>query len=588
MVIDPVDPAFGVAVVLSSGSLVELGAMAVGQDQRVALLYVEHALRADSTDCRAPGVAMIDTAGHIDTTFGTGGRANATLLGMPSCVQADTLGIGFAADGAFFVTATPDAYPSSTLQTQRLWKIKPNGAGDATFSGALPANAGYMLRPTVQVLGDGSIALGGTALSPNAAQQRTPMLALVRLRANGTVDETYGAQGVAFAVPANRPIHGAAGGGMYVAADGTAFVAGNIFEDDAGAKIYTDATVARFDARGRIDPTYGDAGFAIPLRDASTYAQSLAVVNGEAYLAGVQSRDVPYAFLVRIKTNGQLDSAFANAGVTGTDRFAQTNFEPRVVVDSLRRAYFVTSDTRGHMRITRYASDGNADPAFGLDGTAYIAAQDYGFGNGTALAISASGAVYAGAGPMFGSDDPARTALGVARVVDSGGHRDGIAGGTAIIYYNSSLDQYFLTANVAEQALLDNGITVGWTRTGQDFRVVTSTGTSTELSPVCRYYGRPEAHLDSHFFSASRDECDAVAQRFSASWLLETSNAFAVHEADRTTGACPRGSEKVVRAFNGRSDANHYYGVTASAPPGWIYEGYGPGPVPTAFCAPLL
>ena len=588
MVIDPVDPAFGVAVVPANGSLVEPAAMAIAQDQRVAIVYLEHTLRADSSDCRAPGIVMIDAAGHIDTTFGVGGRASAALLGIPPCVQADTLGIGFAADGTIFVTATPDALAAPTTQTQRVWKIKPGGAGDAGFGGALPVKVGYMLRPTVQVLADGSIAVGGTALSPNATQQRTPMLALARLQANGAMDETYGAQGVAFAVPANRPIHGAAGGGMYLAADGTGYVAGNIFEDDAGARLYTDATIARFDPRGILDTSYGDAGFAIPLRDASTYAQSLAVVNGEAYLAGVQSRDVPYAFLVRVKASGQLDLAFGTAGVTGTDRFTPGNFEPRVVVDRLRRSYFVTSDPHGHVRIARYTSDGNVDPAFGLGGSAYIAASDYRFGNGTMLAISASDGVYVGAGPMFSSDDLDKTALGVARVSASGGHRDGVVGATAIIYYNKALDHYFLTASTTEQALLDSGSTVGWVRTGQDFRVVTSSGASTELSPVCRYYGRPEAHLDSHFFSAARDECDAVAQRFAASWLLETSEAFAVHEADRTTGACPRGSEKIVRAFNARSDANHYYGVTQSAPQGWVYEGYGPGPVPTAFCAPLL
>lgn len=117
---------------------------------------------------------------------------------------------------------------------------------------------------------------------------------------------------------------------------------------------------------------------------------------------------------------------------------------------------------------------------------------------------------------------------------------------------------------------------------------MTSVASDPELSPVCRYYGRPEAHLDSHFFSAAPDECAAVAQKFSASWLLETSQAFQVHLPDRTTGACPRGSLKIFRAFNNRADANHYYGWLPPGPAGWIYEGYGPGPYPTAFCAPLL
>ena len=162
-----------------------------------------------------------------------------------------------------------------------------------------------------------------------------------------------------------------------------------------------------------------------------------------------------------------------------------------------------------------------------------------------------------------------------------------MTGATAYVYYSQSLDHYFMTANPAEQQLLDTGVTKGWTRTGAHFDVVAS-APDPQLSPVCRYYGRPEAHLDSHFFSAAPDECAAVAEKFSASWLLETSQAFLVHLPDRVTGVCPRGSQRIFRAFDNRVDANHFYGPTAAAPAGWTYEGYGPGPIPTAFCAPLL
>ena len=63
---------------------------------------------------------------------------------------------------------------------------------------------------------------------------------------------------------------------------------------------------------------------------------------------------------------------------------------------------------------------------------------------------------------------------------------------------------------------------------------------------------------------------------------------FYVHPADRTTGHCPHGSQRVHRAFDNRADVNHWYGILPVKPSGWIYEGYGPAPFPTAFCAPLL
>jgi uncharacterized delta-60 repeat protein len=592
MVIDPVDPAFGVAIAeFATTTPLDLHRLAITPDGRIAGLTTQWITRAEGPACHAVTIVMFRASGEVDPSFGTSGRASAALLGMPPCVADRTIGFVVAPDGALLIAANPDGYPTTQYQPPRVWKTSASGVADASFgaggSAALPA-VESILRPTLQVLAGGGIAVGGPATFRDSVGQRTVALAVVRLRANGAADTDYGTQGVASAVPANRPIYETEGGGMAVNADGTTLVAGNIFEDDAGVKIYLDATVARFDAHGRLDTSYGDAGFAIPLRDASTYAQSLFVQAGEAYLAGIQSRDVPFAFVAKIKTNGQADLAFGDAGVAGTDQFSETNFDPQVAVDAARRVYLVVGDSLARPRVLRFTSDGRPDPGFGLDGAAYVAAQGWSFGFRPTFAVATGGTIFLGAGGFPQADAFTPYAIGVARLAQNGGHRADIAGGTAVIYYNAALDHYFLTANPAEQALLDNGTTVGWRRTGDTIRVVTSTGADPELSPVCRYYGRPEAHLDSHFFSAAPDECAAVARKFGASWLLETSQAFQVVLADPISGACPRGSEKIYRAFNNRADANHYYGRFAVAPPGWTYEGYGPGPVPTAFCAPLL
>ena len=112
-----------------------------------------------------------------------------------------------------------------------------------------------------------------------------------------------------------------------------------------------------------------------------------------------------------------------------------------------------------------------------------------------------------------------------------------------------------------------------------------------ELSPVCRFYGLPEAHLDSHFYSASPTECAEVEGKFGASWRKESDNVFEVYLPDPVTGACPPRSRRIYRVFNGRTDANHYFGLSPfpSTPGSWtIIEGYGPPPHPVAMCAPIL
>lgn len=590
MVINPVDAAFGVAIVEfprgNNGATAELVRIAVAPGGRVLALVAQATPDAGGPLCTSLTVLAFDAQGHPDPGFAGNGRATGSALGVPGCVQRTGLGLAVTASGALLLTATggaADALP-------RVYRVTADGRPDATFGGgagvSLP-RVRTLLRPTIVARPDGRIAIGGTAMVDDASGAAFYALAVAMLRADGTVDSAYGEAGVALAVPPNRPLYGADGGGLAFTTEGSALVAGNIYEDNSGPRLYLDATVVRFDAAGRLDRTYGTGGFAIPLADASTYAQALAVVDGEAYLAGVQNRDVPYAFVVKIRATGQVDNAFGSGGVVGTDRFRDNDGHPQVAVDAGRRVTMTIADARGRVRVLRFTRDGQVDATFGLQGGAAIAADGFAMAGPTSLALSADGRLHLGEGAFFGTDDLAHTAIGVTRLREDGGHRDGIEGGRAIVYYHATLGHYFMTANPAEQTALDSGATTGWSRTGDAFAVVTSPAIDADLAEVCRYYGRPEAHLDSHFFSAAADECAAVAQKFSASWQLETPAAFAVHLPDRATGACPRGSERIYRAFNGRADANHFYGTLAAAPGGWIYEGYGPGPLPTAFCAPL-
>src|SRR5437764_10126644 len=65
-------------------------------------------------------------------------------------------------------------------------------------------------------------------------------------------------------------------------------------------------------------------------------------------------------------------------------------------------------------------------------------------------------------------------------------------------FYNATLDHYFITADSAEAAALDNGVHAGWMRTGYAFTGYETSSSNPLISPVCRYYRRPEAGLDPH------------------------------------------------------------------------------------------
>lgn len=150
-------------------------------------------------------------------------------------------------------------------------------------------------------------------------------------------------------------------------------------------------------------------------------------------------------------------------------------------------------------------------------------------------------------------------------------------------YYNPSLDHYFITADPREIQDLENGTHPGWTATGVSFPVWSNTlFVPVRGSYVCRFYGRPEFGLDSHFYSASPTECAAITQRFAPMWQLESTAVFAVALPDSVTGECPYLSETpIYRLWNQRPDSNHRYVTNLSVRQqmierGWLPEGYGP------------
>jgi len=159
----------------------------------------------------------------------------------------------------------------------------------------------------------------------------------------------------------------------------------------------------------------------------------------------------------------------------------------------------------------------------------------------------------------------------------------------AVEFYNASRDHYFLTAGDDEIDALDQGAFAGWQRTGESFKVTRSdAATSGADIPVCRFYGLPEHGLDSHFYTASQAECDAVEHGYDGAWLKERADAFYVVRANETTGACPEGTAPVYRLWNARFDSNHRYTTSTAIKAEMVARGYvpeGSGPEKVAFCA---
>ncbi len=157
-------------------------------------------------------------------------------------------------------------------------------------------------------------------------------------------------------------------------------------------------------------------------------------------------------------------------------------------------------------------------------------------------------------------------------------------------FYNASLDHYFITIEPKEIADLDTGVHPGWARTGYRFLVVKSGSTYAGSVPVCRFYGRPEKGIDSHFYSSKASECEDVKTKFPDTWGFETPEAFRAFPVN-ADGTCPADTSRVNRLYNNRPDVNHRYtdqpGVFFyMVGKGYTPEGDGNPNFPVAFCTP--
>lgn len=155
-------------------------------------------------------------------------------------------------------------------------------------------------------------------------------------------------------------------------------------------------------------------------------------------------------------------------------------------------------------------------------------------------------------------------------------------------YFNAKLDHYFISSLAADIEALDSGRLPGWVRTGRTFRAYASAATApANASPVCRFY-IPPALGDSHFYSASPDECASVRSKFPA-FSYESPNVMYIALPNPVTGACPGATLPVWRLWNARADSNHRYTTDAATRAqmisrGYLAEGYGPDGV--AMCSP--
>ena len=156
---------------------------------------------------------------------------------------------------------------------------------------------------------------------------------------------------------------------------------------------------------------------------------------------------------------------------------------------------------------------------------------------------------------------------------------------SAVEYYDSALDEYFLTIDPGEIAKLDTRIISGWSRTSLSFNVYPDA--TTGALPVCRFFSTAFGAKSSHFYTANANECGAL--KANPDWQYE-GVVFYIAVPDQA-GACATGTSPVYRLYNNGVGGAPGHRFTTNAnvrsqmiAKGWVPEGS--GPLGVVMCAP--
>ena len=147
-------------------------------------------------------------------------------------------------------------------------------------------------------------------------------------------------------------------------------------------------------------------------------------------------------------------------------------------------------------------------------------------------------------------------------------------------FWNDRINHYFIAAGQGEISGIESGAAgPGWHRTGHAFKawLTQPPPAFSNVGPVCRFYGVPAGGPNSHFFTASAEECEIVKRN--GGWFYE-GIGFHIRPVGNPR-ICPPGFLSVNRAYNMRAaqnDSNHRFTTSDSTiremgDNGWGVEG---------------
>lgn len=356
-------------------------------------------------------VARYNSDGSLDASFGTGGKATQDFgAGFSSATS-----VALQSDGKIVVAgyARPSAAATTGFDFFVL-RYNVNGTLDTAFGtgGRVTTDFSAMDEADVVLIQtDGKIVATGS--TSNNSPERT-FAALARYNTDGSLDTSFGT------------------GGKVIGHEGSAYSAviqvdGRIVTGGWGCAAATcsqnlDFTFARYDTAGVLDPAFGTSGkTTVAVSPGRDEAHSVALQSDGKIVASGVNLNSPAAdpvAIVRLNTNGSLDTTFGTAGIVQNLPFAvedafglSLQSSGKIVTGG--RVFTATTDS--DFALIRLNSNGTLDTTFSNGGIATTPFSSN-FDGVTSVAIQSDGKIVA---VGFGENQPGDIDAAMARYLTS-------------------------------------------------------------------------------------------------------------------------------------------------------------------------
>jgi uncharacterized delta-60 repeat protein len=301
--------------------------------------------------------------------------------------------VAFDKDGNYYAAGSvADSTDASADSKMLVAKFKADGELDTSFGtngyaihNAIVGTSGEVAR-SILVQSSGKIVIAGTIEHDGADDARDRDIALLRLNSDGTLDSSFGSNGITTLDLSEGEV------------SGTSYVADNIggmTADESGRLLIhaakkrdgatdTDFVLLRLSADGALDATFGTNGqTSLDIRNLSASPKPpLVMPNGQIMGAGyMRDGSVVVPVIYRTDANGQLDATYGVNGVYSEAVLAAVTEVYAVAPqgDSLVTVGYGRVSTEENLDFLslRIKADGTRDTAYGTDG--YVRVDANGF-----------------------------------------------------------------------------------------------------------------------------------------------------------------------------------------------------------------